>query len=332
MNGKASAGIGGLLLLLLPLCIRAQQSLTEPLAAPTLASDGEIYLLRIENVLYGRVEASVDGGEHYVLLGRVERPATVFALDKAAVTPGVVLRSGGDGLAFAIGQSQVLKLRPRPATAPSPVRAIPHHKPRLPRPASYEPEALVTNLPAGQGLWKDILPPPGSMVRVQLGESAPQRFYEGYTPSERDAFVFAVRPPIPPSFTGLRSSSSAQTAAPSAEQRAESWKSAVAERITEQAKRYLAGSLERAKLLHLPVVNGTLTLHARLSDDESDISAVTYAVDGDIVAIQNARPFQFAWDTRRAGEGEHVIEIRACNSANATLTRVRRLVVVHNAT
>src|SRR5579859_5414054 len=59
----------------------------------------ETYRLRVENVEYGRVEVSVDGGRHYLLIGRVVQAAEQQAADAEAVQPGVVARSGGDGLA-----------------------------------------------------------------------------------------------------------------------------------------------------------------------------------------------------------------------------------------
>lgn len=292
--------------------------------APSLPVTDETYRIRVQNVQYGRVEASVDGGAHYLLIGRVLRPATAPGLDKTAKARGLVVRSGTDGIAFSIAPNEVLRLRPR---SPS-IKAVKGAKGVASKtfwPAS-ETSAIVTNLNAAQDIFSNaLLAPPKSAVRLQSEPRDLETFPEGYAPSEQDTFVLLVKLPLPKPAPGAPSASDAE--------RTETRKADVRQRIEAQGKQYADTAIARANAERRSVVTGMLTLRARLPKGEPDpITAVTYYVDGDMVAAQNVSPFTYAWDTTRVENGEHVVEIRALNSRASVITRARALVVVRNMT
>jgi len=272
------------------------------------ASTGEAYRLRVENMQYGRIEISADGGA-WRLIGRVMTPALTAAPGREAKSPGTVLRAGPDAIVFAVAPGFTMRLCP--AASPG--------APKARRNAFVPPEAsaLRTNLPARQGLFGSDLAPARAAVLLQSGPDATAPFPDGYTPAEEDVFVFSVPPSAP--------------AAGSPDERAGRQR-ALQGRLEALANAYGAGSVARARAEGRMVVNGTLTVHARLPAGEPDpVAAVTYLIDGDVVAAQNTPPFSYAWDTRKAPEGEHVVEIRALNSKGGPVTRARTLVVVHNA-
>jgi hypothetical protein len=111
----------------------------------------------------------------------------------------------------------------------------------------------------------------------------------------------------------------------------DAWKAKVQARVEALAQSYAADMLFRARAARRKIVAGTLTLHAQLPANEPDpIAAVTYVIDGDVVAAQNVQPFTYAWDTRQVPDGEHVVEIRALSAGGGIITRARALVVVRN--
>jgi hypothetical protein len=279
----------------------------KPSEAPANAQAApvELYRIRIENALFGPVEVSADSGQNYALIGRVQQPATTTAADAAASTPGIVLRSGDDGMALAVAPRRILKV----------VSFALAHPPGGQRRRDLlvarkaEPDAIVTDLPPGRAIFGRLRPPAGAVVRMQMGLPTLLEMPETYTPAESDRIVIVVSRPV---------ADAARTGD-------------VAERIKALAGEYAAESVYRARAARHEIVAGTLTLRARLPQDEPDpIVAVTYAVDGDIVAAQNTPPYSYAWDTRRVPNGEHVVEIRGLNAAGATLTKVKSLVVVRN--
>jgi hypothetical protein len=318
--------IGALLFLGL-LCVGrafAQTHEGEPPPAPSIASLGETYRLRVENTLYGRVELSFDGGATYTLVGRVLHPARTVGADPTAKEPGVVLRSEGHGLAFSVGPNRILKLRPN--SPPSSTRPNPRHKAPASPPPAAEPSAIQTNLEPASGLFGDLLPPAHTSVRLQSSShsQALLPIPPDYALIPEDVFVFSVllpRPAPPPGAVAL-----------SEPERASQWHETVRKRIEDLGAAYAAGILPRAQAERRTVANGTLTLQVKLPAGEPDpISVVIYLIDGDMVAAQNREPFTYAWDTRRVPDGEHVIEIRALNRDSRVLTQTRKLVVVDNA-
>jgi hypothetical protein len=308
-----------------------------PDALPT-----ETYRLRVENTMFGRVEASVDEGAHYTLVGRVLQPVTTAIPDKTATTPGVVLRSVGEGLAFAVAPGQILKLRPgmktpntqhlntsttqpptpnaRTPERPNAQSKIEHSKSKNSAP---EPAALRTDLEPKKRFFGEWLPPAGTTVRLQMGTRSPGPFPEGYAPGQEDVFLFLVALPLPAPKAG--------EPAPSEEQRRKEYQQEIGKRLEALGQAYKEDALARARLEKRPVVSGYLTLRAKLPVGEPEpISAVTYAVDGDVVAAQNVMPFSYGWDTRRVPDGEHVVEIRALSQYATVISRVRALVFVQN--
>ena len=273
----------------------------------------ETYSLRVENVLFGRIEISLDRGGHLILIGRVLRPAVQMTTEKAATTPGTVVRGQSEGIVFAVAPGRVMKLLP----APVPGKPGRFGKRAAPAPG---PAGIVTDIPWGKSLFAELVPPAGTPVRVIAETSRESPFPADYLPAVEDLFVLHVRLPLPAGANG-------QTDA----QRDEALRETVRVQVTALQKEYAAGAVARARSAGRKVVAGTLTLRALLPEGEPDpITAVTYMLDGRFIAAQDTAPFVYPWNTRNVEDGEHVLEIRAVNRNARPVTRMRALVVVQN--
>jgi hypothetical protein len=60
------------------------------------------------------------------------------------------------------------------------------------------------------------------------------------------------------------------------------------------------------------------------------LAFVEFYLDGDKVFLANVAPYNWAWDTTRVGNGEHLIEIRGLNSKLATVSTAVTRVIVDN--
>ena len=282
-----------------------------PPEAPDTAivSSVETYRLRVENAEYGRIELSVDGGEHFMLVGRVIKAATAAAPEPASRPACSIVRGSGDGLAFTVAQGQVLKLLPAPAG----------------RSGAKAPDcAMVTDLRPRTGLLGDYCPPAGTDLLQQVGHGPLRPYPDGLTPSEDTVFAFRVTLP-----SVLGPSAVARTGAPDAAALARL--AECRKGLAELAHEYAERSVERARDARRSVVSGVVALRARLPAGEPEpIAAVTYSIDGDVVSAQNVFPSTYGWDTTKLPNGEHVIEIRALSKHATVVTRVRALVLVMN--
>ena len=197
-----------------------------------------------------------------------------------------------------------MKLRPKPAAVLRKKRGKTF---AIPQPE--EPAAIVTNLEPRKDIFGDLAPPIRSVVRLQTPTGTAGAFPDSYAVGEQNVFVFFVTLPETHS---------------AAEQSAK-------QRLTALSEAYQAGAAARAQANHRAIVSGLWTLRAKLPPEEPDpIVYVSYLVDDDIVATQNTAPFSFAWDSRQAANGEHLIEIRALDKQGAFVTRARVLVAVQN--
>lgn len=252
----------------------------QPAQSPT-------YLLRVHNALYGAVEASLDGGAHYLVLGRVIHPAaSAGVLAGANPQSPAVIRSAPEGFAFNLVGGAALLVKPeRSIRGRAPVNAI------------------VTNIPPGQGPFGAEAPPTGAAVLADVGSGEIMPLADA--PFSLSGAELVFRAPLP---------------SPSA-----------AVELKRIAAQYAASALGRARADGHRIVDGILTLVAKLPAGEPEpIATVTYSVDGRMVAAQNVSPFKFDWDTRRASNGEHVVEIDANDANNHVITSARALVVVNN--
>ena len=281
-----------------------------PPAAPdtALAMSRETYRLRVENAKYGRIELSIDGGEHFVLVGRVLKPAAVATPGADAEHPGSVVRSSGDGFAFGVAPGQIIKILPDTNVA---------RRGKLPG------SAITTDIKPHTGIFGEDCPPLGTAALQQPGHGAWRVFPNGFTPSEDDWFGFVI--PVPE----VRGIAAVATAPPDP---------AVLARLTATRKRlaaladdYASQAIARARAGKRDIVSGLVILRAKLPSGEPEpITAVTYSIDGDIVSAQNTLPSTYGWNTARVSNGEHVIEIRALSKYATVVTRVRVLVLVSN--
>lgn len=266
---------------------------TAPEAAPPALR------IRIHNSLFGAIEASADGGEHWRLIGRVMRPANATVVDKAARGAGVLSRSGRFGGAICIGHQYAFYLLPGEDSI------------KLARESALHPESqnpgIITNLPARHSLFGSLLLPAGSTVQLQR-DSQLIPIPDPYTPGTGDQLVIQGPEPEPGAPGGTP-----------------------AVRLASVADRYAQSAEQRAKKAGYPVVHGTLTIRANLpTDPQHVLAAVMFAVDGQSVSAQNTPPFIYRWDTTSVANGEHVVEAQGLDSAGAVVTRRRDLVVVQN--
>ncbi len=298
--------------------------------APRLIRSDEVYRLRVENGLYGSVALSVDGGLHYTLIGRVTHPATAVSVDRSASAPGVVLRSSGEGVAVAVNLGQTLRLRPTPA-APStpPLRTQNPADRNAPSnaPVAHDPTAIVTNIPPHTGPFgfKDLPLPTGTQVRLETDRGKLQTFPTLYAPVPDDVYVFLVTDTEIKKEIKKEMQTSASPGAPG------SSIDAVKSAVLAMGESYLQESVARARQEHRTPIDGTLTLKLKLPKGEPDpIVYVSYSIDGHIVGSQNVAPFDFEWDSRQVADGEHLLEIRACNLNLQVITAKRTLITVWN--
>lgn len=284
--------------------------------APNTVNDAkETYRLRVENVQYGRVEVSLDAGQHFILLGRVMHAATVPAADKTALKSGELLRSSEDGLAVSISPGFAVKIRPvQPAGAVSTKSG----------PKTRDAE-IITTLSTDRGIFAKLLPLPGSPAMLQLPDHSPGAFPEGYSLSQSDAIVIVASLTTPPPI--LVGPELPQNEA----ERATVWKHATRALFESIAASYNETAISRAMAEKRKVVSGTLNLKPTLPTDEPDpITAITYAIDEVVVCARTTAPYLFGWDTGTVNDGEHVIEVRALSASGNVITRSRYLVVINN--
>ncbi|HLJ55896.1 MAG TPA: hypothetical protein VKT77_12730 [Chthonomonadaceae bacterium] len=273
----------------------------------TTVSARETYRLRVENARFGRIELSVDGGEHFLLVGRVLKPASLAAPDRAAKEPGVVVRSSADGIAFSIAPGQVLKLLPAPA---HPTRA------------KVADCAIATDIRPAAAPFGDLGPAIGGAVLQQVGNAPWSHYPSGLTPTDETVFGFIVALP------GL-CADGASHAPPGPSVMAKL--ADARKRLTEQCARYAEGAASRATENGRSIVSGKVLLRAKVPEGEPEpITAVSYSINGDVVSMQNTLPSEYYWDTTRLPNGEYVVEIRGYSARASVVSRVRALVVVKN--
>ena len=288
-------------------------------ASGARTSAGESYRLRVENTQFGRIEVSSDAGRHYLLIGRVLRPATTTLADKTAIVPGIVVRTAPTGITLSAAPGRILRLRPADSLAGSAPQA--QGRPRV-RTAEPVGAAIVTNLAPGSGVLGELAPRSGSVVSLQTERAGLADLPGDYVPSVNDVLVItAAQAPAGKSEPANRVNPAST----------DSTHKNLRDRLEALARAYAEGAVARAEAENRTVASGFFKLNAKLPAGEPvPIAFVTYAIDGDLVAAENVAPFTYTWDTRRTGNGEHVVEVRALDAAGNPITSTRALVAVHN--
>ncbi len=164
---------------------------------------------------------------------------------------------------------------------------------------------IITDLPAGKGIFNLVINPEGTTV--QTGALNQMTLLPSdYIPAIGDHIYLVAK---------LTTSEELKAIS----------------LLNSLAKQYSEDCLQRAHFWHRTVVNGTLMASAILPKGEPDpIAAVQFIVDGDIEDLKNTPPFQFSWNSRKALNGEHVLEIDALDQEGNIITSKRMLVVVEN--
>lgn len=238
------------------------------------------------NTLYGPVEISLDKGATWRLVGRVVKGATDRVPGASAPKPAVE-RATPNGLAFGIGEGKMLRLLPD-------------------SPASRrDPAALVLNLSPTSALFKDLLPPVGTEVQLNL-KGKPLPLPPNYSPQEDDVFYFPV----------AATQGSITT-------------DKVPEVVKQAEVRYREDALAKLRAAGKKPSNGLLTVNASAAPGETP-GAVTFLLDGSIVAILNRPPYTMRYDTKLWSNGEHVFEVRGLNEAGSVFTRKKTLLYIEN--
>ena len=294
------------------LCFLSCLPLVATAQSEALSTPANSFLLRVENAQFGRIEASLDRGKSFFLIGRVQRPATNQASERNAKTVGEVFQSTGSIIAFTSAKGRILRLR----SEPSPSRQRGGSSGRI------SDSEVGTDLEPDKGLFGGLAPPVKSEVRLQTGNRDPSPFPNEYVAALGDSFVFTV--PIP-----LRKSRDG--AVVPIQNRLKSRFDEVSTTLALQSKSYQDGAIDRAKRQKRKIVAGRLRLVLKLPSDEPEpITAVSYSIDGEVVALHNSLPSVLDWDTTSLSNGEHVFEIRALNKYTTLVTAMRILVVVNN--
>jgi len=136
------------------------------------AKAAETYRIRVMNTLYGAVDASFDGGETWLLIARVVKPAADRVPGATNDEPAVE-KSGSQGMAFGVGDGKRVRLLPdTPANR-------------------RDPAAIVVNQTPVGSLFKDLLPTVGSPVQEVVNRK-PGPLPADYVPAENDQLVFIV--------------------------------------------------------------------------------------------------------------------------------------------
>ncbi len=244
----------------------------------------ETFRLRINNSIYGPVEASSDKGATWYLIARVLKPAVDRAPCTETTLP-VVLRGGVTGFAISIGSNHLLRVLPESLGSKPDVAAI------------------TLNVPARTWPFTELLPTNGALVQQQSANRL-RPIPLDYAPSNEDILVIIVSHP------GV-TQESARTI------------------VSDCAQQYDARARKQLELQKKRPSNGILTVNVNLPNEDK-IAALTYYLDGSLVAIQNRAPFVMRQDTRKWTNGEHVIEARAVDSSNHQITSRKTLVYVEN--
>lgn len=240
--------------------------------------------LRIQNTEFGAIEASVDGGRTWELVGRVISPADRTAPGASGTLP-IVERASAHGVAIAVGGGRLVRLLPD-TTAGRPDGA-----------------AIVTNRAPRDALFASLLPSRDSPVQlVTRGEAV--ALPANYTPRDGDTLMVTC-------------------------QRAAAGAAELGAALRAGAEAYRGVARARARREGRRVVTGHLTVVAR-APASIQVSAVTFTVDGERIAIVNAPPFTARWDTRSWRNGEHMVDIQARDARGTLVTRAKRLVYVDN--
>lgn len=216
---------------------------------------------------------------------------------RAAEKPAPNSRSDERGVVLAVNEQGIL-------FAPSISSTLKILPVNISKALKQDKSALLTDIPSSHVLFNDFAPPKNSPVGLDVGQGRMREFYLNYFPSFTDTFLLMVNtPPL----------------------------EGMVARFHDAAQQYEDGAVHRARANNRKVVSGLLTLRAKLPQGEPDpIHAVTYHLDGEILAAQNGVPPIYVFDTRKFRDGEHVIEIRALNKAAGIISRVRALVVFNN--
>ncbi len=288
-----------------------------PAAAQLAAKDlSETYRLRVENILYGRVEVSIDGGTNYFTVGRVLHPSTAPMPDKTSKEAGSVLRGSSEGFAFGVAPQFAMKIRP---SQPPSV---------LSRTGKAADAEIITTVGAEKGLFTKLLPIAGSRVMFNTAGHTAGGFPETYSVSTSDIFTVVVSLPLP---AVTASPALGASTSPSDAERLVAFQHAVRAQFESVAAEYHDGAIQRAVSARRKVASGTLTIRPSLPADEPEtVTAVTYAVDETVVCARTTSPYLFAWDTTSVSDDEHVVEVRALNSNGTVITKLRYLVVINN--
>ena len=296
-----------LIALTLPLALQAQEE------APGIPLDS--FLVRVENARFGRVEVSLDGGVSYSLLGRVQHPATAPEKDRSSKVAGDAKSISKNRLSFAVAPTEILLLSPEVASGKSGRQKL--ASARIPA------SEIVTDIAPEKSLF-DCFPKSQKIaVLLQSGIREPSPLPSGYVVHLGDTFVF--RAPI---ISAEKKPSALGSDSNALKARYEE----IAGKLRSYSNAYASSAIDRAKRSKRKIVSGLLRLVPKLPENEPEpITTLSYAMDGEVIALHNSLPSVFIWDTTRLTNGEHLIEIRAMSQYATLISTNRILIVVNNA-
>ena len=155
----------------------------------------ELYRIRVFNGESGAVEVSADATKTYLKIGKVTRPATVSSVGYLAsiyAVPGTVAATAVHGIRI---KTAGAKECARPASKVMSI--VPAEFAQTPKGFggySSESSAILTDIPTGRAIFRNLAPLVGNRVFKQMGNDLVP-IPDGYVPQEHDILVIEVTIP-----------------------------------------------------------------------------------------------------------------------------------------
>jgi len=153
----------------------------------------EIFRLRVTNTYSGPIEVSIDRGNSWILLGKVERPALSYNPDafraSGYIENGVVSATAVNAIHITVGKSGADPIN-TPEKSGRTISIIPRGTD-----TSIEPNSrILTNIEGGTLIFKEWSPFVGNKVYLEKEEGLIQ-IPDDYIPNLGDRIVIVVTPP-----------------------------------------------------------------------------------------------------------------------------------------
>ena len=155
----------------------------------------ELYRIRVFNSESGAIEVSADEGKTYLKIGKVTRPATASSVGYLAsiyAVPGTVAATAVHGIRIKTAGSKECS-----RSASKVMSIVPAEFAQAPKGFggySSDNSAILTDIPTGRAIFRNLAPLVGNRVFKQMGNDLVP-IPDGYVPQEHDILVIEVTIP-----------------------------------------------------------------------------------------------------------------------------------------